>query len=85
MITNKEGGRRVLSLLIRKRIVSLMRSHWFLRKETMGEKGQGLSTLFLPILRVAGRPKERFYSLPTTQVINRVFVVGEYLDYIDLT
>jgi hypothetical protein len=37
------------------------------------------------IMRVAGRPKGRFYSLPTTQVINRVLVVGEYLDYIDPT
>jgi hypothetical protein len=38
----------------------------------------GYSYLFL---LVAGRPKGRFYSLPTTQVINRVLVVGEYLGY----
>jgi len=71
----------MLFLLIRKKIVSPMRNHWFLRNETMGENGHGLSTLFLPMLRVAGRPKGRFYSLPTTQVINRVLVVGEYLGY----
>jgi hypothetical protein len=47
----------------------------------MGENGHGLSTLFLPLLRVAGRPKGRFYSLPTRQVINRVLVVEEYLGY----
>jgi len=47
----------------------------------MEENGPGLSTLFLPILTVAGRGKGRFYSLPTRQVINRVLVVGEYLGY----
>jgi len=71
----------MLSLLIHKRIVSRMRNHWFLRKEAIGENGHGLSTLFLPILRVAGRPKGRFYSLHTKQVINHVLVVGEYQGY----
>ncbi len=47
----------------------------------MGENGHGLSTVFLPFLRVAGRPKGRFYSLPTRQVINRFLVDEEYLGY----
>ena len=71
----------MLFLLIRKKIVSRIRNHWFLRKEAIGENGHGLSTFFLPILWGAGRPKGRFYSLPTRQVINHVLVVGEYLGY----
>jgi hypothetical protein len=62
-----------------------MRNHGFVRKKTMGENGHGLSTLFLPIFRVDGRPKGRFYSLSIRQVINCVLVVGEYLDYSDPT